>query len=65
MKPVMMQPNQDGINMKAYICPVCKGTGLLSFLVNEEEWHELNFIPIYDFEDCNVCSGMGYIGEGE
>jgi hypothetical protein len=51
--------------MKAYICPVCKGTGLLSFLVNEEECHELNFIPIYDFEDCNICSGLGYIGEGE
>lgn len=61
----MMTLNQGCINMKAYICPVCEGTGLLSFLVNEEECHELNFIPIYDFEDCNVCSGLGFIKEVE
>jgi hypothetical protein len=33
--------------------------------VNEEECHELNFIPIYEFEACNVCGGLGYIREAE
>ena len=48
--------------MESYICPVCKGVGLVSYLWNEKEIEaSASATPIYDFEDCYACAGLGYI----
>lgn len=49
--------------MKAYICPVCKGTGFICFICNEEEQFDSDYVPIYDFGVCAFCHGKGYIEE--
>lgn len=41
-------------------CPDCKGTGLISFVCNEEEKEDCGFIPVYDFVVCLNCQGDGY-----
>lgn len=47
--------------MIAYICPECKGTALNCFICNKEEENDVDYIPIYDFEDCKTCKGLGYL----
>ena len=60
-----MTLNRAGLNMKAYICPECMGTGCNCFICNEEERFDNDYVPIYDFEVCAFCHGKGYIEEGE
>jgi len=47
--------------MNSYICQVCVGTGLLSFICNEEEEGDVEFSPIFDFKPCECCGGLGIV----
>ncbi len=61
-------PNREGIkynfipdtNKQPYICPVCKGNGLVSegfYNQTSGEWTSVNI----NFETCRTCNGTGIV----
>lgn len=47
--------------MNMMICLECKGTGLVSYILNEEECYDADYRPIFDFKPCECCGGLGIV----